>query len=220
MYVKHLVGLLGSLIVIASSTSIQQVSAQQPADSSTPSGCSGDVEVKSQGDLDPLKSCRKYSGTITIEKSSVADLKLPGVMEIDGDMHIRNNNALSRLSFPHLQSIKGLYMDNNRELNRLDLSALTDVQTFQVAVHPALSDISFPAGLSHVSKMAISDTTTTRLDGLKMDKVDELLIDNNIYLRTLDIANLTEVSKSMSISANSPDLMLDVSKVPFLLVTY
>ncbi|KAI7850946.1 hypothetical protein BDC45DRAFT_446065 [Circinella umbellata] len=211
MYINRLACLLGSFIVIAGTTSIHQVSGKESSDSSSSSACSGDVKVESQSDLDPLKQCKKYSGSITIEQASVPELNLPGVMEIDGDIHVRDSNGLSRLSFPQLQSIKGIYLDNNRELSSLDLNSLTSVQTFQVAVHPALSEISFPAELSRLSKMAISDTTITRLDGLKMEKVGELLLDNNIYLRTLDVGNLTEVSQSMSISANSPDLTLDLS---------
>ncbi|KAI9488631.1 hypothetical protein BDB00DRAFT_887253 [Zychaea mexicana] len=173
--------------------------------------CSGDVQVKSQADLDPLKPCKKYTGSIVIDKTAANDLKLPGVMQIDGEINIHDNNALTRLSFPHLQAVNSLKLENNRALNKLDLSALTTVHSLEVAVHPALPEISFPAGLSQMSRVTISDTTVTRIDGLKIDKADEIVIDNNIYLRTLDVGNLTEVTKSMSISANSPDLTLDVS---------
>ena len=177
------------------------------------SSCSGDIKVQSQADLDPIKSCKKYTGSISIDKVSSVDLSLPGVAQVDGDINVLNNEALARLSFPQLQAVNGFKLENNRALSKLELSSLMAARSFVVAVHPSLPAISFPAGLSQVSKITVTDTTIARLEGLNMDRADEIVIDNNMYLKNLVARNLSEVTNSMAISENSPELTLDVCHI-------
>ncbi|KAI8145461.1 hypothetical protein BJV82DRAFT_511641 [Fennellomyces sp. T-0311] len=175
------------------------------------SSCSGDIQVQSQVDLDQIKSCKQYTGSISIDKASGADLSLLGVTQVNGDINVLNNEGLARLSFPQLEAVNGLKLENNKVLNKLDLPSLAAARSFEVTVHPALPEITFPSGLSQVSKITVSDTTITRLEGLNMDRADEIVIDNNIYLRNLAARNLSEITNSLAISENSPYLTLDVS---------
>lgn len=175
-------------------------------------GCSGDLKISSQADLDAIRSCQIYKGTLTVDQSAATQLKLDGVTMLEGDLVIMNNEGLSKLSLPKLQSINGAFkLENNKALNGLDMPMLSALKSFQVAVHPALPAIAFPAGLAQAEKIAISDTTVTKVDGLSLSKLSELVIDNNIYLRSMDLSHLSEVSNSLIISANSPSLSLDVS---------
>ncbi|ORY94488.1 hypothetical protein BCR43DRAFT_476237 [Syncephalastrum racemosum] len=176
--------------------------------------CSGDLKISSQAELDALRSCQIYKGTLTVDQSAATQLKLDGVTMLEGDLVMMNNEGLSKLSFPKLQAINGAFkLENNKALNGLDMPALTALKSFQVAVHPALPAISFPAGLAQADKIAISDTTVTKIDGLSLSKLSELVIDNNIYLRSIGLAHLSEISSSLIISANSPALSLDLSAV-------
>lgn len=176
------------------------------------SGCSGDIKVTAQGDLDALRSCKSFKGSITIDGTAANQLTLDGVQHIDGDLNVKNNEVLSRLSLPNLQAVNGVVnLENNKALNSLDMPYLSAVRSFTMAVHPALPSISFPAGLSQVDRLMISDTTTTRIEGVKASQIGELVVDNNIYLKSLNLGNLSKVTTGLTVSANSPSLTLDVS---------
>lgn len=174
--------------------------------------CTGDVKVTSQGDLDSIGGCHMYQGSITINKVAAPKLKFKGVQMIQGDVVVTDNDALSHLDLGDVQAIDGeLKLHNNKLLSHLDLPKLTAIRSFELAVLPALPALSFPAGLSQAETFKVSDTTAARIEGLKMSKISQLVIDNNIYLKSLPMSNMTSVSDLVSVSANSPGLSLDVS---------
>lgn len=175
--------------------------------------CKGDIVVVTQQDLDQVRSCKSYSGNIVIDNSGAPDLKLNGVELLEGDLIISNNNGLQNLAFPKLQGINGqLKLLNNKLLKKVDMNQLYAIQSLEVSVHPALNDLRFPAGLSQTDKIIIADTTITKVDGLKMTSVKDVEIANNIYLKELSFGNMTSLG-SVLVSANSPSLHLDVSKI-------
>lgn len=190
-------------VVLASAYFMLSASAQP--------GCSGDIKVSGQSDLDSIKSCSSYQGTILIDSVAVASLQLSGVQMLKGDLLVSNNNALTSFSTGKLQAIDGtLKLSNNKILSKLDMSQLTALHSFEATVQPALSSISFPAGLSQADRLQVSDTTATAINGLKVQKLTDFLVDNNIYLKSLSISNLTDIGGTIIISANSPDLSIDV----------
>lgn len=174
--------------------------------------CSGDIKVTSQGDLESLSTCKKYQGTITVDHTAINKISFTGVEALSGDLIIKDNDALSSLDLGSLKIVDGqVKLENNKVMNKFSAKSLTGVRSFEIAVHPALSTLAFSAGLDQADRFIVSDTTTTRIDGLKFSKVSELVIDNNIYLKSVDFGNMTEVSSSLKVSANSPSLNLDVS---------
>ncbi|KAI9253982.1 hypothetical protein BDA99DRAFT_587214 [Phascolomyces articulosus] len=182
--------------------------------STVSANCNGDIKVTSQGDLDAIKTCKKYQGGITIEGVGTNKLTLRGIQTLKGDLIVKDNNALQTLILENLQVIDGqLKMENNKILSKFEPKALSGVRSFEAAVQPALSSIVFPAGLSQSDRFVVSDTTTTRIDGLKMGKVSSMVIDNNIYLKSVGLNNLTEITGSLTVSANSPGLNLDIHSI-------
>lgn len=174
--------------------------------------CFEDVKATTQQDLDALSSCSTIKGSLTIDKSDANQLKLDGVSMVDGDIYVANNDALSHISFPRLQAVNGVFkLENNKALNNLDVKSLNAVRSFEVAVHPALPAITFPAGLNQVDRFSVSDTTATRIEGLQMSKVNDVVVDNNIYLKSINMGNVSEITNSLTVSANSASLTLDVS---------
>ncbi|KAI9314628.1 hypothetical protein BX666DRAFT_2020201 [Dichotomocladium elegans] len=174
-------------------------------------GCAGDLKVASQGDLDALRSCQKYQGTITVERLGVNRIQLAGIETLSGDLIIKDNDALVSLDLGGLKLVDGtIRLENNKIMSKFDAKSLTGVRSFEMAVHPALSALAFPSGLEQADRFSVSDTTVTRIDGFKADRVSELVIDNNIYLKSIGLENMTEVTGSLKVSANSPSLNLDL----------
>ncbi|ORZ19613.1 hypothetical protein BCR42DRAFT_220641 [Absidia repens] len=176
--------------------------------------CNGDIKINSQGDLDQLKLCKTYGGNIAVEQTAMAELKLQGVEVLQGDLTISSNDGLQRISFPSLQGINGqLRLLNNKALNTLEMPQLTALRNFELSVLPALNEVKFPAGLNQVEQFSMADTTVARLEGLKMSGIKDLSITNNIYLKQLAIGNLTKISGSLTVSANSPNLNVDFNSI-------
>lgn len=182
------------------------------AASNVNAACQGDINVVTQQDLDQVRSCKTYSGNIHIENSAASDLKLTGVELLEGDLVVTNNAGLQSFSMPRLQGINGqLKFSNNKILSTIETKQLYAIRSLEVTVHPALNELKFPAGLSQAEKIAISDTTCTKIDGLKMTSTKEVEISNNIYLKSLSLANVTSIG-TILVSANSPSLSVDVSE--------
>ncbi|EIE81952.1 hypothetical protein RO3G_06657 [Rhizopus delemar RA 99-880] len=183
---------------------IQQVSA---------ASCTGELKVSNQLDLDKARTCKTYSGNIVIDNSGATDLKLHGVELLEGDLIVTGNDALLAFSMPTVQGVNGqLRFANNKLLSSLDMRQLYAARSFEVSVHPALNELKFPAGLAEAEKITITDTTVTRVEGLKMKSAQDISISNNIYLKSFALANTTSVNNVL-ISANSPALHIDLGKV-------
>ncbi|KAI8646614.1 hypothetical protein BD408DRAFT_449651 [Parasitella parasitica] len=181
--------------------------------SNVQAACQGDIVVITQQDMDQVRNCKTYGGSILVDNSGASDLKLNGVELLEGDLTISNNNGLQRLAFPKLQGINGqLKLANNKLLSSVEMKQLYAIRGLEVSVHPALNDLKFPAGLSQAEKIIITDTTITKIDGLKMTSVKDVEISNNIYLKSLSFGNMTTLG-SILVSANSPSLHLDLSQI-------
>ena len=180
--------------------------------STVSANCNGDIKVTSQGSLDAIQTCKKYQGNIEVDGVGTNKLSLRGIQSLSGDLIIKNNNALQSLTLENLEILDGqLKLENNKILSKFEPKALVGVRSFEAAVQPALASIAFPAGLAQADRFVVSDTTATRIDGLKMEKVSNMIIDNNIYLKSVGLNNLTDIPGSLTVSANSPGLNLDVS---------
>ena len=174
--------------------------------------CSGDVKVESQAELAKLQSCKSYAGTITMDSTTAPSLDLAGVSTVNGDIVITDNGQLTQLVFPDLERITGtMRLENNTLLSKVEWPSLNTLDALNVTVQPSLSTISLPGGLSKANKITITDTTVTSIDGIVLSHIDTLAVDNNSHLKKLYLSNLTDVSSTISISANSPQLNLDVS---------
>ncbi|KAL0082979.1 hypothetical protein J3Q64DRAFT_1680064 [Phycomyces blakesleeanus] len=181
---------------------------------SVQAGCAGELKASSQSELDSIRGCKVYSGNIVVDNSGAADLTLNGVESVEGDLIFSGNNGLLRLTMPVLQSVNGrLSLSNNKLLASIDMRQLASVRVFEVSVHPALNSLAFPAGLGSAERFSVTDTTVTRIDGLKMPAVGELVISNNIYLKSLSFGNMTQLTGSVTMAANSPALILDLSSL-------
>ncbi|KAI7870392.1 hypothetical protein BDF14DRAFT_1773821 [Spinellus fusiger] len=77
----------------------------------------------------------------------------------------------------------------------------------------SMDNSNFSSGLESADSFTVTDTTVTRIDGLKMSSVNDLVVSNNIYLKNLVLSNMTQLVGSITMSANSPSLSLDLSSL-------
>lgn len=173
--------------------------------------CSGDLKVDSQAELAKLQSCKSYAGTITIDSTTAPTLDFAGVSTVEGDIVITDNGQLTQIVFPNLERITGtMRLENNTLLSKIEWPSLNTLDVLDVTVQPSLTSISFPAGLSNANKISIADTMAASIDGIVLSHIDTLAVDNNAQLKKLDLRNLSDVSSTICVSANSRRLNLDV----------
>jgi hypothetical protein len=179
-------------------------------------GCTGPIQIKSEQELDTIRHCQVFEGSITIQNmSSTADLlNLSQLQQVHGDLVIDGNNDVSQIVLASLKQVDGqLKFQNNRQLKRLDLTQLTAVQALEISVQPALDRIQFPSGLSQIESFTVTDTIANKIEGLTTNKMTDIHIANNVYLKDINLNHLQQVGGVISISANSPNLSLDVKYI-------
>lgn len=163
--------------------------------------CDEDFTIESDGDASELASCSKFEGTLTIGEK-VTSVNLDGVERITGDFIVEGARALTNLAAPRLTTIDGKF--NLRDLTvlgTLSCPELLKVGELDFQTLPALKELGFAKGISDAGTVRISDTMLTSLDGLKLSDVQNFNINNNKFLKSVNV-ELTSVSEALLINFN------------------
>ncbi|GAN02944.1 GPI anchored cell surface ascospore wall assembly protein [Mucor ambiguus] len=184
----------------------ESVSAQ--SDVKVEAGCEKNFKVMAQADLDSIKTCKIFKGTIDIDHMTATQLKMEGVEQLIGDLVMNGNVDLEKFSAPELQKVDGsIKIENHTILNKMEFPKLTEAKVFSLAVLPALEVINFPAGLTKVNSMRIEDTRAPKASQLATLKLATFL-----NLAQIDMPALTTVKSDISFHEN--DLtVLNMDKV-------
>ena len=168
--------------------------------------CDSDITIQSDGDVDKISTCTKFDGTITIGTKATS-ISLPtSLTSITGDLVANGAGSLRTLEAPGLRSIEGTFnLKNLIALSTLSFPDLVSVDSIQWEVLPALASLSFTQEISMADTVLITDTVLTDLRGINLETVSSLNINNNNYLKTIDVA-LSNVSQSLTISSNGRNL--------------
>jgi aspartate 1-decarboxylase len=156
-----------------------------------------------------LASCSTIAGSILISSSASGIISIDGPQQVTGSVTCQNAGGLTSLGSTTIGSIGGAFTLNNLTLlSTLSMSALESVQTIAWQALPALTALTFPATVSKATSVTISNTFLSTLDGINLETVSVLQIDNNNRLKTFStqVANVTS-----SVNINSNGNALDVS---------
>ncbi|GAB5591779.1 protoplasts-secreted [Umbelopsis nana] len=176
--------------------------------------CTADALIKTQSDLEGLRGCQVFSGKITVSGILVEELVIPGIQEIRGDLKFTDINSVTKISMPELKSVSGnLAFESVRDVHAISMPKLTAAGNFVLSVAPALTSVDFPAGLSQANAITISDTTATEVRGIGITKAASVVVDNNHYLKNINLSSITEVTNSIHIAANAPGFAVDLGKL-------
>lgn len=167
------------------------------------------MTINSQTDADALQSCTKYNGDITISMEASGTIALNGVEQLTGDLKINNATQLSSLTSDQLNSIGGTWsMQDMTILSNVAFDSLTSVDQIYWVGLPALQGLSFPQGIQKATNVLISNTQLYTSDGLELQSVGILNINNNPYLSAVNVNNLKNVTNQLSFSANAMNLAI------------
>jgi hypothetical protein len=165
--------------------------------------------INSQADATALADCTTISGSVVIGTAASGEIDLNGPDQIKGDLIAENAGALTSLTSTSIATIGGAFtLSNLTVLSTLSFSDLTSVGSINWAALPALPSLTFPQFVTSASSVVITNTFLSTLDGINLETVDTLNINNNNRLKTFStqVANITS---SLNIDSNGKSL--DVS---------
>ncbi|KAL0082830.1 hypothetical protein J3Q64DRAFT_1836485 [Phycomyces blakesleeanus] len=169
--------------------------------------CSGSIKPISQGDLEAIKNCKVFTGSILIDATQEAFLTLNGVEEITGDLIVQSSVDLKSFSAPQLKVVRGeLKLQNHTILERADLPALVEAKGLTLAILPGLQIIQFPSGLNKVESVRIEDTRAPAVTGLGPETMDTFILTNNNYMRQFDLSTVKQMTGTLFITSNGQGL--------------
>jgi len=174
--------------------------------SSVDAQCDSDITIQSDGDVSKISTCTKFDGTITIGTKATS-ISLPtSLTSITGDLVANGAANLRSLEAPGLRTIQGTFnLKGLITLSSLVFPDLVSVKSIQWETLPALNSLSFTQEVSMADTVLITDTVLTELRGINLETVSSLNINNNNYLKSIDVA-LSNVSQALTINSNGRNL--------------
>ncbi|KAI8136796.1 hypothetical protein BJV82DRAFT_547843 [Fennellomyces sp. T-0311] len=175
--------------------------------------CSTDITGTGQGDLDAIKGCKQFHGSITMDKPPVGQLSLDGVEEIMGNLVIRGSSSLKSISAPNLKSVQGtLIIREHTGLSQLNFPALTEAKSLTLGILPELEKIDFPAGLSKVDDLIIEDVRASTIGGLKVERLHDFTLTENNLMKTFDFP-VKDMTGNLYVVGNSNDMDFEAGQL-------
>ncbi|ESZ97539.1 hypothetical protein SBOR_2086 [Sclerotinia borealis F-4128] len=180
------------------------------AAAATSSICSqSTATINSAADATALADCKTIDGSVLISTTAPGIINLDGPEEITGDLMVENNGAITTLSSTSINTITGVFgLSNLTLLSTLQFAVLDTVGTINWAALPALPSLTFANAVSTANSVTITNTFLSTLDGINLNTVDTLNINNNNRLKTFS-TQVGNVTTLLNIDSNGKNL--DVS---------
>ncbi|RKF63751.1 Protein ecm33 [Erysiphe neolycopersici] len=192
------------VLVPVAATVIGTVFAQSPSLCSQPT-----ATINSQADASALASCSVVSGNIVIGPSAAGTISIDGPQQLNGNLICENAGGLTSLGSTTINAISGSFeLKNLTLLSTLAMGSLRSVNSINWEALPALSQLNFPATVTKAKSVLISNTFLSTLDGINLETVQTLGINNNNRLKTFS-TQIANVTSSLDINSNGNNL--DVS---------
>ncbi|KAI1270001.1 GPI-anchored cell wall organization protein ecm33 [Xylariaceae sp. FL1019] len=174
-------------------------------------GCSDDpVTLSSPGDVTVAAACTTIKNNLVIEAGAGTSVDLSGKLtEIQGDFIVKNNTAIQTLSSSSLETIGGTWdLEMLEALSSISFTALNEVQAIEWLHLTNLGSPDFGStGIKKADSVWISDTRIPTIDGINVDSLTDLKIDNNLRL-TQFTSSIKSLSNVMNINSNGLNLSM------------
>jgi hypothetical protein len=172
--------------------------------------------IASQADATALaSSCATVSGSIAIASSAAGLIDLTEIEKIGGDLTSVGAVNMTSLGGASLKSIGGdMILRSLTIMSTLSFPALTSVKSLQWQTLNALQELTFTKGLDTAESITISDTELNDLDGIMLDTIGSLDINNNKFLKAISIG-LTGATGLINIDSNGVGLTVDFPLMEF-----
>ena len=169
--------------------------------------CTGDVSIASASAWEAFvaRGCTYVTGSVTVTATDLEDLEYGALVAVDGTLTISSNTSLAAVTLNGLSIVgNGLVVEDNAQLSRLTLPALTARGSVLISDNQALSSVSLPA---LTTAFVLGIARNTALESVSLPALTGLVggfIDGNPALTSLSFPSLvTTVRHTLSISDNA-----------------
>lgn len=179
----------------------------------TTAACSADTYTVTASSDAALATCTTFTGNVVISSDAGSSVDLGSLSQLKGDLTVENIGSFISLSASSLNSITGTFTLNNlTQLSTLSMTSLSKVGTIVWQSLPALNELTFTTGVQSATNITISDTFLASLDGISLQTVGSMDINNNNRLTKIDLAlkNLTGV---LTLQANGQKLAVTMDEL-------
>ncbi|CAG8605816.1 15281_t:CDS:2, partial [Dentiscutata heterogama] len=152
------------------------------------------IQVRAISDIEKIKSCRSFAGTILISSLSISDLVIPCIQNFEGTIDINSNGNIRRISLPNLVSATRISISNQAMLTTLEFPSIQKIDTLTIKKLPNLADLSFSSMLNETKNLEISETGARGILVLKVNKMSNLRVENNKQLEYLQAPNMESIN--------------------------
>ncbi|KAK3805929.1 MAG: hypothetical protein J3Q66DRAFT_393276 [Benniella sp.] len=168
-------------------------------------GCANKIQVSSEADLAPIASCTTFSGSVTISGTTMNAKNWPALQSLTGSIKFASNPLLTTLSLDGLQSSTGsISLFNNTALSTINVPNIKSLSNLEIVTAPALRQLPLPT-IQSIGSLKLEDTgldNTGALPWSNLPKATDLGVNNNKFLKNLEMPRLTEVSVRFVVAAN------------------
>ncbi|KIX05090.1 uncharacterized protein Z518_05962 [Rhinocladiella mackenziei CBS 650.93] len=170
--------------------------------------CDGpSITIASSTDAEQIANCQTYDGDVIIDSTASGQVAINGVQQITGDFSCDNATQLTAITSDQLNSIGGTFsLTGLTILSTLQFDSLTAVNRINWVGLPALQSLNFAQGVSRSNQIYISNTQLNNINGIELTAVGNMDINNNPYLTSVNVNDLSNVTTFLSFSANGRDL--------------
>ncbi|KAI0179097.1 hypothetical protein GGR52DRAFT_289557 [Hypoxylon sp. FL1284] len=175
--------------------------------------------IKSAADATQIAKCDEVKGSVLVSaQASDITIDLGGDLEeIGGDLTVENNGLLSTLQSSSLKTIGGAFtLTNVTKLSTLNFPKLGEVGSINWATLNALPEPTFGTpGITKAKSVSISDTFIENIDGINVDSLTDMNINNNRRLTKFS-TSIKSLSNTMYIQANGLNLSMEMPNLEWI----
>ena len=168
------------------------------------------MTITSSADVTPIAGCSPFNGNLIISSDASGSIDLGGLTRIRGDLRCSNASQLTSISAGYLTTIGGVFdLEEIQILSSLSFGALTGARSIKWIALPGLQSLNFGQGVQTADDVYISNTGLTSLAGIELQAVGTMDVNNNNYLKTINVNGLKNITNRLSFSANGMNLAID-----------
>ncbi|KAH8671048.1 GPI-anchored cell wall organization protein ecm33 [Xylariales sp. PMI_506] len=168
------------------------------------------ITITSASDASTLAACETATGDVVISTEAGSTVDFSGSLtKIEGALTVENNGGIVSLSCSSLETIGGAFtLKNVTLLSTLSFTSLTSVGSIAWSSLNALGSLTFgDPGVTSADSVVISDTFLSTLDGIDVQSLTDMDINNNRYLTDFT-SSLSNLSGVFNVNANGQKLSL------------
>lgn len=182
-------------------------------------GCKDDpVEIKSQADATQAGECKTIQHDLVVDPLAGKDIIIGETLtEIKGNFVVKNNGLIQSLQVSGLQKIGGMFeLRNDTSLFQLGLPALEEVGSIEWVTLSSLEQATFgTSGVTKAKSVLIADTAVRTLDGLNIQNLADMNINNNRQLSKFS-SSIKTLSNALYVNANAINMTMEMPNLEWI----